>query len=80
MVPTFLYSQVMGNLGQTNFQTLATPLQNNSVMCAAIYTYSKGSWTLQPYYQYSNVPMNREVSIVKGTSAKGGAILLRHRF
>ena len=39
----------MGNLGQTAFQTLATPVQNNSVMYAAIYTYTKGNWIVQPY-------------------------------
>src|ERR1019366_4852134 len=48
----------MGNLGQTAFQTLATPVQNNSTMYAAIYTYTKGAWIIQPYYQYSNVPTN----------------------
>ena len=48
----------MGNLGQTAFQTLATPIQNNSTMYAAIYTYTKGAWIIQPYYQYSNVPTN----------------------
>ena len=46
----------MGNLGQTAFQTLATPVQNNSLMYAAIYTYTKGNWIVQPYFQYSNVP------------------------
>ena len=34
----------MGNLGQTAFQTLATPVQNNSVMYAAIYSYTKNGW------------------------------------
>src|SRR5580765_4020088 len=58
----------MGNLGQTEFQTLATPVQNNSVMYAAIYTYTKGSWIVQPYYQYSNVPTNPSVGVTHGTS------------
>src|SRR6185312_14849662 len=44
----------MGNLSQTAFQPLATPVQNNSTMYAAIYTYTKGSWIVQPYFQYSN--------------------------
>lgn len=70
----------MGNLGQTGFQTLATPVQNNSVMYAAIYTYTKGSWVVQPYYQYSNVPTNRSIGVVRGASAQGAALLLTHTF
>lgn len=70
----------MGNLGQTEFQTSATPVQNNSTMYALIYTYNKGYWTLQPYLQYSNVPTNPEVGISKGASTIGGAILISHKF
>jgi hypothetical protein len=70
----------MGNLGQTAFQTLATPLQNNSVMYAAIYTYTKGNWIVQPYYQYSNVPTNPSIGVVNGASTQGGALLVSHTF
>ena len=70
----------MGNLGQTAFQTLATPLQNNSVMYAAIYTYTKGNWIVQPYYQYSNVPTNPRIGVVHGASTQGGALLVSHTF
>jgi putative OmpL-like beta-barrel porin-2 len=70
----------MGNLGQTAFQTLATPVQNNSVMYAAIYTYSKGNWIVQPYYQYSNVPTNPSIGVVHGTSTNGGALLVSRIF
>jgi hypothetical protein len=42
-----------GNLGQTAFQSYATPLQNNSSIYNVIYTYNKGSWILQPYWQYT---------------------------
>lgn len=66
----------MGNLGQTAFQTLATPVQNNSTMYAAIYTYSKGSWIVQPYFQYSNVPTNPEIGIINDASTWGGAVLV----
>jgi hypothetical protein len=65
----------MGNLGQTEFQTLATPVQNNSVMCAAIYTYTKNRWIVQPYYQYSRVPTNPAVAVLQGASTQGGALL-----
>ena len=68
----------MGNLGQTAFRTLATPVQNNSSMYALIYTYTKGSWIVQPYFQYTNVPTNQKIGIVKGASTTGGAILVNH--
>ncbi len=70
----------MGNLGQTAFQTLATPVQNNSTMYAAIYTYTKGSWIVQPYFQYSSVPTNPKVGVVQGASTRGGAVLVNHTF
>ena len=70
----------MGNLGKTAFQTLATPVQNNSVMYAAIYTYTKRGWIVQPYYQYSNVPTNPAVGVTRGASANGGALLVSRAF
>jgi hypothetical protein len=70
----------MGNLSQTTFQTFATPVQNNGSMYAVVYTYTKGSWILQPYYQYSSVPTNAKVGVVKAASTNGGAILLSHAF
>jgi len=70
----------MGNLGQTKFQTLATPVQNNSVMYALIYTYTKGNWIVQPYYQYSHVPTNESIGIANGASTQGGALLLSRIF
>jgi hypothetical protein len=68
----------MGNLGHTAYQTLATPVQNNSVMYELGYTYSKGSWIFQPYYQYSDVPTDPAVGVLKGASTQGGAALLSH--
>ena len=69
-----------GNLGQTAYQTAATPVQNNSSIYNVIYTYTKGSWIVQPYYQYSNVPTNPAVGVVKGASTNGGALLVSHAF
>jgi hypothetical protein len=66
----------MGNLSHTAYQTLATPVQNNSVMYALEYTYTKGSWIFQPYYQYSNVPTDASIGIAEGASTQGGAVLL----
>ena len=66
----------MGNLGHTAFQTAATPVQNNSVMYAVEYTYTKGKWIVQPYYQYSDVPTDPSIGVTKGASTQAGAVLL----
>jgi len=64
-----------GNLGQTNWQNLATPIQNDGMLYNLIYTYTKGSWIIQPYMQYSDVPTNLKGGIPRGASTWGGAIL-----
>ena len=64
-----------GNLGQTNWQNLATPIQNNSMIYDLIYTYTKGPWIIQPYVQYSDVPSAPKIGIPQGASTWGGAIL-----
>jgi len=69
-----------GNYGQTAFQTYATPVQNNSSIYNVIYTYTKGRWILQPYFQYTNVPTNQKIGIVKGASTTGGAMLASYTF
>ena len=69
-----------GNLSQTKFQTLATPVQNNGSMYNVIYTYLKGPWIIQPYFQYTNVPTNASIGVLKGASTTGGAILVSRAF
>ncbi len=69
-----------GNVGQTDYQTFATPVQDNGSIYNVIYTYTKGPWILQPYFQYSNVPTNAKIGIVKGASTAGGAILASYAF
>jgi len=69
-----------GNASQTAFQTYATPVQNNSSIYNIIYTYNKGSWILQPYWQYTSVPTNAKIGIVKGASTDAAAILVNHTF
>jgi hypothetical protein len=69
-----------GNYGQTAFQTYATPVQNNSRIYNAIYTYTKGRWILQPYFQYTDVPTNLKIGVVKGASTTGGAMLASYTF
>jgi hypothetical protein len=70
----------MGNLDETAFQTLATPVQNNSVMHTVIYTYTKGTWIASAYYQYSNVPTDLAVGVVKGATTNGFAAYLSKSF
>src|ERR1017187_1513541 len=69
-----------GNLGQTDYQTYATPVQDKGSIYNVIYTYTKGPWILQPYFQYSNVPTNSSIGIVKGASTAGGALLASYAF
>lgn len=69
-----------GNLGQTKFQTAATPVQNNGSIYNVIYTYTKGPWIIQPYLQYTDVPTNTKIGVVKGASTIGGAVLASYAF
>jgi hypothetical protein len=78
--PHSLVYDGMGNLGQTKFQTAATPVQNNSYMHAVIYTYTKGAWIISPYFQYSKLPTNAKVGVPKSTSATGGAFNVSYAF
>jgi hypothetical protein len=78
--PHSLVYDGMGNLGQTVYQTAATPVQNNGYMHAVIYTYTKGRWIISPYFQYGKVPTNLKVGVTKGTSATGGALNVSYAF
>ena len=69
-----------GNLGQTDYQTYATPVQDNGSIYNVIYTYTKGPWIIQPYFQYTNVPTDSKIGIVKGASTTGGALLASYAF
>lgn len=69
-----------GNMSQTGYTRFATPVQNNGSIYNVIYTYSKGSWILQPYFQYTDVPTNASIGIAKGATTTGGAILVSHTF
>jgi hypothetical protein len=78
--PHTLVYDGMGNLGQTVYQTAATPIQNNSYMHAVIYTFTKGPWIVSPYFQYSKVPANTKIDVATGTSAVGGAVNVSYAF
>lgn len=69
-----------GNTSKTSFQTPATPVQNNGSIYNIIYTYTKGPWIVQPYVQYTDVPTDPSIGVVKGASTTGGAILASYAF
>lgn len=65
-----------GNLGFSRFTNFATPVTlNNSEIYNLIYTYSASPFIIQPYVQWSYVPKNTEIGVLKDTSTIGGAIL-----
>jgi len=71
----------MGNAGAYAKNTLATPLYlNNSQIYNLIYTYIKGAWVIQPYFQYTDVPTNTNIGIAQGAGTKGGAVLATYNF
>lgn len=71
----------MGNAGAYAKNTLATPVAlNNSDIYNLIYTYTKGSWVVQPYFQYTDVPTNAKIGIAQGASTRGGALLVTYNF
>lgn len=70
----------MGNTSGTAYQTMATPVQNNSTMYALEYAYSKGKWIVQPYWQFSKVPTNPAIGMSRGATTQSGALLLTRTF
>jgi Putative beta-barrel porin-2, OmpL-like. bbp2 len=70
-----------GNAGAYAKNTLATPLYlDNSQIYNLIYSYTKGKWVVQPYFQYTDVPTNAKIGITEGASTKGGAVLATYNF
>lgn len=68
-----------GNAGAYSKNTPATPLAlNNSQIYNLIYTYTKGNWVVQPYFQYTDVPTNPDIGITQGAATRGGALLLTY--
>ena len=70
-----------GNAGSYAKNTLATPLfLNNSQIYNLIYSYTRDSWVIQPYFQYTDVPINPSIGILQGAGTKGGAVLMTYNF
>jgi hypothetical protein len=71
----------MGNAGQTTSTSAATPfLPNNGQIYNVLYTYSHESLMITPYWQYTRVPANAALGIVKSGSTNGGAVLFNYNF
>ena len=54
-----------GNAGATKYTSSQRPCINNSAIYEVLYTYAKGNWYIEPYWQYTNVPTNVSVGITK---------------
>ncbi len=65
-----------GNLGQTGYSTIAAPaVQNNSSIYNVIYTQTAKNWFVQPYFQYTHVPVYYGIGVAHATSSQGEAII-----
>jgi hypothetical protein len=69
-----------GNLGQTAYRTAAVPVQNNSRIVDVIYSFTRGSWIVEPYYQYTGVPTNLAAGVPRGAATSGAALLASFTF
>ena len=69
-----------GNFNEKNYFTPATPIQNDGSMYMGMYTFTKGPWIIQPYFQYTDIPTSTAVGVTKGASTTGGAVLVSHAF
>jgi hypothetical protein len=69
-----------GNAGQTAFRTAATPVQNDGGIYNVIYSYTKGNWIIQPYFQYTDVPANQKIGVPQEAATRGGALLVNYNF
>lgn len=65
-----------GNLGRTAYSSIATPLyQNNGSVYDLIYTHTAGKWMIQPYFQYTYVPVDLKLGVARATATQGEAVL-----
>jgi Putative beta-barrel porin-2, OmpL-like. bbp2 len=70
-----------GNTKHTTVSTLATPgYLNNEQIYNVIYTHTSGAWTIQPYLQYTRVPVIPEIGAFHSASTVGAALLANYTF
>ncbi len=66
----------MGNLGNTNYSTVATPAaQNNSSIYNIIYTHTAKNWMVQPYFQFTHLSEHPLIGVYRTSSTQGEAVL-----
>jgi hypothetical protein len=70
-----------GNTKRTTVSSLATPVYlNNEQIYNVIYTHTSGAWTIQPYLQYTHVPVIPEIASFHEASTYGAALLANYTF
>jgi len=68
-----------GSLSRTIFSTLATPFyQNNEQGYNLIYTHTLGTFTIQPYLQYTEVPKAALLKTSQDGATYGAALLVNY--
>ena len=69
------------NLGRTAYSSAANPLyQNNSDIYALIYTHTAKRWLVEPYFQYTYVPVDAKIGVSRATATQGEAVLGSYSF
>jgi len=71
-----------GSFGTTNVaSTLATPIfLANEKIYNVIYTRLMGAWTIEPYYQYTEVPQINSIGAYHSASTSGAALFVNYTF
>lgn len=68
-----------GSLSRTDISSMATPLyQDNEQGYNLIYTHTSGSFTIQPYLQYTQVPKATLLNTSQNASTYGAALLVNY--
>ena len=68
-----------GSLSRTNISSTATPLyQDNEQGYNMIYTHTSGSFTIQPYLQYTEVPKAALLNTSQNAATYGAALLVNY--
>ena len=69
----------VGSLSRTNISSTATPLyQDNEHGYNLIYTHNSGSFTIQPYLQYTEVPKAALLNTSQNAATYGAALLVNY--
>jgi hypothetical protein len=69
----------VGSLSRTNISSTATPLyQDNEQGYNLIYTHNSGSFTIQPYLQYTEVPKAALLNTSQNAATYGAALLVNY--